>query len=215
MKQLCGTDLSQRRLSSFFQGGLLFLLLCGLGRAGAAIGLAADASELRAGLAKIDVTPSQPVKMAGYEARKELSQGVHDPLGARALALEHEGRRLVLVSLDNVGFYGGVIEPLRNAILEACHLQPSELFLCAIHTHSAPALTLDAEKGARSNLEYTKTLQSKLADLVRSALERLEPAQATVGIGSSPIGVNRREVVHDNVHGPAHPVGLAGHARTE
>jgi len=113
------------------------------------------------------------------------------------LILENEGHRLVLVSLDNVGFYGGVVEPLRKEILDGCHLQPEELFLCAIHTHSAPTLTFDAETGAPSNVEYTKTLQRKLVELVRRALNRLEPAQAGVGSGSSPVGANRREVVQD------------------
>src|SRR6266849_3701247 len=65
----------------------------------------AGATELRAGLGKIDLTPSQPVKMGGYESRKDPSQGVHDPLGARALVLEKDGEHLALVSIDNLGFY--------------------------------------------------------------------------------------------------------------
>src|SRR5690242_9801025 len=58
---------------------LLFLLLWGS---------AALAENLRAGAAKTDITPTQPVTLAGYESRKDLSRGVHDPLFARALALE-------------------------------------------------------------------------------------------------------------------------------
>ena len=60
-------------------------------------GFAVAAAQLRAGLSKIDITPEHPVKMGGYESRKDLSQGVHDPLGARALAIENEGRRVVFV----------------------------------------------------------------------------------------------------------------------
>src|ERR1051325_3568326 len=103
--------------------GARLFILWGLCWAGAWPGSAVCAAKLRAGLAKMDITPAQPVKMAGYEGRKELSQGVHDPLGARALILENEGRRLALVSIDNVGFYGGVVEPLRKEILESCGLQ--------------------------------------------------------------------------------------------
>src|SRR5512140_790761 len=100
-------------------------------------------AEMRAGLARTDITPDQPVMLAGYESRKELSKGIHDPLSARAVAFESGGRQLVLVSTDNLGFYGGTMEVMRQAILDACSLQPSELFLCAIHTHSAPGLTLN------------------------------------------------------------------------
>lgn len=160
--------------------------------------LSAFTAELRAGLSKIDITPSQAVRLAGYESRKEPSQGVHDALGARALALESDGQHLVLVSLDNLGFYNSTAEPLRQAILEACQLKPAELFLCAIHTHSAPMLGLDSDKVPASNVAYTKELQGKLVDLVRDALKSLGPVECSVGFGSSPVGVNRREVVQES-----------------
>ena len=55
---------------------------------------------LRAGTAKIDITPKKPVKMAGYAGRTGLSKDVHDPLSARVVAFENDGKRLVLVSSD-------------------------------------------------------------------------------------------------------------------
>jgi len=152
-------------------------------------------ADLQAGLAKVDITPVQPVKLAGYESRKEFSKGVHDPLGARALAFEKGGKHLVLVSIDNLGFYNNTAEPLRQAILDRCRLQPSELLLCAIHDHSAPTLTLNVEKDGAPNVEYTKALAGRLANLVSQALEDLKPVQLSLGFGSSPVGVNRREVV--------------------
>jgi Neutral/alkaline non-lysosomal ceramidase, N-terminal len=171
------------------------LLFCCLSLPGVFQESLAEASDLRAGVARVDITPSQPVKMGGYESRKEPSHGIHDPLGARALALEADGEHLVLVSIDNLGFYNNTAEPLRQGILEACHLKPAELFLCAIHTHSAPILTLDPETGGIANVEYTKTLRAKLIEVVSVALKRLERVQGSVSFGSSPVGVNRREVI--------------------
>src|SRR5215471_14800231 len=72
--------------------------------------LTAHAAELRGALAKVDITPTQPVRMAGYDSRKDLSKGVHDPLGARTLALENGGQHLVLISLDSLGFYNNTAE---------------------------------------------------------------------------------------------------------
>ena len=158
----------------------------------------AQDSPLRAGTSRIEITPTLPVMLAGYESRKELSRGVHDPLSARAVAFAQGSNNLVLVLIDNLGFYNGTAEPLRRAVLEACGLRPSELFLCAIHTHSAPTLTLNPEKGHPNNVQYTKWLQGKLVDVTRSALERLAPVQLGVGSGSSPVGANRREVVQDD-----------------
>jgi hypothetical protein len=161
--------------------------------------LTAFGGELRAGLSKIDITPNQPVRMAGYESRKEPSKGIHDPLGARALVLEKDGKHLVLVSLDSIGFYNNTAEPLRQAILDGCQLKPSELFLCAIHTHSAPTLAFDSDKVPPSNVEYTTELQGKLVEAVRAAIKGLEPVQTSVCFGASPVGVNRREVVQESV----------------
>jgi hypothetical protein len=158
----------------------------------------AENNPLRAGTSRIDITPSLPVMLAGYASRKALSQGVHDPLAARAVAFGQGSNRLVLISIDNLGFYNGTDEPLRQAVLDACSIRPSELFLCAIHTHSAPTLTLNPEKGHSNNVQYTKWLQGKLVEVARSALDRLAPVQLGVGSGSSPVGANRREVVRDN-----------------
>ena len=149
---------------------------------------------LRVGAARTDITPEKPVKMSGYASRKDLSTGVHDPLSARVLVFEQDGSRLVLVSADLIGYYGGTADYLRSAILEACDLQPSELFLSAIHTHSAPTLTCDVEHGHPNNVGYTETLKTKLIELIQEAMESTAPAEIGVAAGSCPVGSNRRQV---------------------
>jgi neutral/alkaline ceramidase-like enzyme len=157
----------------------------------------AIAGQLRAGVAKLDITPEKPVTLAGYESRKDLSQGVHDSLSARALAFEQDGSKLLLVSTDNLGFYAGTAEPFRQAIIQACNLKDSDLFLCAIHTHSAPSLMLDPSRGHANNVAYTKALEGKLVEVSLAAFHDLGPIQIAAGSGSSPVGVNRREVVRE------------------
>jgi hypothetical protein len=152
---------------------------------------------LRAGTAKQDITPTKPVTLAGYGGRKDVSQGVHDPLSVRVVTFEQQGKRLVLVSTDVLGFYGGTAESMRKAILAACQLDPAELFLTAIHTHAAPTVTLGGEKAHPNNVEYTQHLETQLVAVVREALAQTAPAQLAVGSGSSPVGVNRREFVQD------------------
>jgi hypothetical protein len=57
----------------------------------------AQQSEWKAGIAKVAITPEQPVWMAGYASRSRPSEGkVHD-LYARALALQDKrGSRVVI-----------------------------------------------------------------------------------------------------------------------
>ncbi len=182
----------------------------------APLAMAAEQSgTLRAGVAKTDITPTKPVNMAGYAARKDLSQGVHDPLSARAVAFEQDGKRLVLVSADLIGFGGGTADRFRKAITEACQLQPSDLFLAAIHTHGGPSLSLDSTRGHANNVEYTKGLETQLVELAKSALGHMVPVQVGVGSGSSPIGVNRRETVQGRDGKPAITLGRNPYGPTD
>src|SRR4051812_40171018 len=168
-----------------------------------------SASDLRAGFARIDISPTQPVTMAGYAARTNVSQGIHDPLSARAMALESAGKRLLVISGDNLGWYNNTAEPAREAILSGTKLQPSELLLAAIHTHSAPTLTLT--NGHPNNIAYTRDLQHKLATVAKQALDNLAPAQIAFGLGYSPVGVNRREVTRDTNGAPKIVLGRNPH----
>ena len=194
-------------------------LLSGLVAVWIIIGSVATSAEpvstLRAGVFKKDITPTKPVSMSGYAARKELSQGVHDPLSARVIAFEQDGKRLVLVSTDLIGFHGETSEAVRKAIIAACQLQPSDLFLTAIHTHGGPNLTLDAEKGHANNVEYTKALEGQLVECVQGAIAQMKPAQLGVGASSSPVGVNRRESRLDKAGKPKIELGRNPYGPTD
>lgn len=152
---------------------------------------------LRAGIAKIDITPAIPVKLYGYASRKTYSEGVHDPLSARAVVFENNGRRIVLVSTE-IGSYGSELFPVfQKTILDKFGLNESELFLATIHSHSAPVLSLNPETGDPNNIEYTKTLQQKLITVIGEAFNNMKPVLTGLGTGSSPVGANRREMRPD------------------
>ena len=167
-----------------------------------------DRAVLRAGVGRIDITPKDPVTLSGYGGRKGLSKGVHDPLSARVVAFENNGKRLVLVSTDLIGFYGGTAEQFRKTILAKFNLKPAELFLTGIHTHAAPTLTIDKDKGHENNLKYTKTLEGRLAKVIGQALDSSAPVRIGAGIGYSPVGSNRREVRLDGSGWPKEAIKL-------
>jgi hypothetical protein len=153
---------------------------------------AGESAGLKAGVARIDITPEKPVTLSGYASRKDLSTGVHDPLSARVMAFEAGGKRLVLVATDIIGFYEDTANYMRDAITAEFGLQPSELFLTAIHTHSAPSPA--RKRGHANNIEYTEGLKGKYLKVIREALASMEPAQLGLGVGSCPVGSNRREL---------------------
>lgn len=176
----------------------------------------AQTEGLRVGIAKADITPVQPCMLGGYASRTNLSTGVHDPLSARAMVFEHDGHRLALVSVDILGFYNETAEPLRNAIIDACGLQPAQLMLAAIHTHAAPIPVLAAGKFHPNNVDYTKTLKDRLVKVTKDAIGGLRPARIGIGVGASPVGVNRRERATDKNGQPLirlgrNPPGITDH----
>src|SRR5438094_6313782 len=101
------------------------LLFCPIGRAG----------DLRAGAAIIDITPPTGFPMWGYGARHDLpSDGVLDPLLARALMLEVGKERIALVSLDlGRAPTRQSMEAIRAKVKKAVDID--HLFLVASHTH--------------------------------------------------------------------------------
>lgn len=152
---------------------------------------------LRAGLAKIDITPAIPVKLYGYASRKAYSEGVHDTLYARVLVLEISGKKIVMVSSD-LGSYGSEVFPVfQQSIIEKFQLGESELFLTTIHSHSSPVLSVNSETGDPNNIKYTNELLQKLVKVIDEAIKNMKPVLVATGSGSSPVGANRREMRTD------------------
>ncbi len=152
---------------------------------------------LRAGMAKTDITPDQPVMLYGYDQRKTPSEGILDPLSARVVVFENNGKKVVLVSSDLGSFGAEVFPVIQKAILDKFKLKESELFLSAIHSHSSPVLSLNNGKGNPNNIRYTEILIQKLLAGIGEAFNNLNPVQTGVGVGYSAVGVNRREMRPD------------------
>ena len=136
----------------------------------------AQEGTLRAGIAKVEITPDFPVMLYGYASRKTPSEGVHDPLFARVVVFENSGKKVVFVSSD-LGSYGNdVYLTLKKSILDKFNLKESELFLSAIHSHSSPKLSYNKENGDPDNIRYTEILNQKLLTVIGEALNNLKPS---------------------------------------
>lgn len=154
------------------------------------------------GTAKIDITPSYPVRLSGYGSRRFPHEGVDQRIWARALAIGDDGAPgpLVLLSVENCG----VPLSMRREVLQrveqsAVHLQ--SLVICSTHTHSAPWLPdavpfmfplpvpPDHEAAVK---RYTRELTQQLVEVVKAALAQRRPARLAWGQGRVDFAVNRR-----------------------
>src|SRR4051812_10022945 len=94
---------------------------------------------LKAGLAKVEITPAGPVWMSGYAARTHPSEGVLNPLWAKALAIESSpGQRIVIVSTDLVGIPHDLADEVAGRVRKLHGLNRSQFLINASHTHTGP-----------------------------------------------------------------------------
>jgi hypothetical protein len=79
-----------------------------------------EVAVLKAGWCAVDITPPVGTPLAGFAARKGVSEGIHDPLMARALVVEREGGETVaLLTVDVVGVPTPMARQVRERIAAA------------------------------------------------------------------------------------------------
>lgn len=155
----------------------------------------------KAGAAKVDITPQEPIWMAGYSSRSKPSEGSIHPLWAKALALEDaEGRRAVIIGTDTLGMTKSMYETITGRLKSSHDLEPDQIMINASHTHTGPVLRgglYDMYPLTEAHLEvihaYSSRLEDQICAIVASAFENLEPVELRHGVGVSRFGVNRRE----------------------
>ena len=153
------------------------------------------AAELKAGTARVEITPSTSMQMYGYANRKcGPSNGTHDSLFAKVLVLEAGDSRMALVTSD----LGSLVsENLRRDV--ASKLDIPVLLLSASHTHSAPAF-LPFGSAPASGAEaqtYLAEIERKIFAAIQEASRSMFPARLGIGKGSLQLGYNRLLVRED------------------
>jgi len=150
---------------------------------------AASAAELKAGIARVEITPSTFMPMYGYANRKcGPANGTHDPLFAKVLVLEVGDSRMALVTTD----LGSLVsDNLRRDV--ASKLKIPVLLLSASHTHSAPAFLPFGSAPASDDVSraYLAELERKIFGAIEAASRAMFPARLGVGKGSLQLGYNR------------------------
>ncbi len=93
---------------------------------------------LRAGAARVDITPAKPLQLSGYPHVRRISEGVHDPLWASALYLESGGAAVALIALDLIFLDSPTARACRRGVAAALRLPEAGVCISCTHTHSGP-----------------------------------------------------------------------------
>jgi neutral ceramidase len=147
----------------------------------------ANAAVLKAGVAKVDITPQPGLPLWGFENRKSPATAARDPLYARVLVLEAGDARLALVALDLGRVFGPAsLDRLRDAAQKRSGI--SNLLVVASHTLSAPAISDFYPRGAPP---WETEMLDKIAGAIDEARQHVEEARVGTGYGVTYIGHNR------------------------
>jgi putative membrane-bound dehydrogenase-like protein len=163
----------------------------------------ADATPLaayRVGIAKIDITPGFPVRLAGFSARRAESEGVTQSIHATALAIDDGGGPFVLVAADLCGVPGEFAERLTERLANA-GVQRERFTLAVTHSHTTPMVSgylrtlfgTPIPRDHQQHIErYTADLLDKLERVAKDAVADRRPAKMSWGVGSVGFAINRR-----------------------
>jgi neutral ceramidase len=147
---------------------------------------------------EIDITPPIGVKMAGYGARTEVSQGIHDPLKAQVLQIKIGETSALIVTMDLLEMQLQFSDKLRAAISRETGIPEGLIMLTCSHTHSGPqGFNLgDSIMAEELDNPLQEITMRKLAGASRWAGRLLQPVKLSLGYSDgSGVGLNRNDPV--------------------
>jgi neutral ceramidase len=173
------------------------------------------ATEFRAGVARVDITPTTPIWMSGYADRTHASTGVLHPLWAKALAIQDKkGGRVVMVTTDLIGLPRAITDLVAVRVLREYDVQRSGLLFNSSHTHTGPVVspTLPAMFGLsledrQVTEDYGRKLAEDLFTVIGAALGSMTPAEISYGVGQAHFAINRREKTPQGMRIGVNPSG--------
>ncbi len=165
-----------------------------LGVCALCVASACAAADFQVGFAKRDITPQKPTPMWGYGARHAaLSQGVLDPLLAKAIVIQVGDDRLALVGLDiGRGPTADMMHQIRTEVKKQAGV--GHVMICGSHSHHGPVIELtDREGFGRGTFDdavaYSKRLPELLIEAIVEAAGNVQPAR--IGVAKVELELNR------------------------
>ncbi len=153
---------------------------------------------MRAGAARIDITPTRNIWMDGM-LRAHPSVGVHDPLFACALVMANDEdlrRACAIVSADVCRLVEPLTRAVRNAAAAEVGIPAGHIIVAAKHIHSGPVTAGDGEVEA----EYTRALEKKLVQVIKDAAGAMTPVKAGCASGKEDTISQYRRLLADDGH---------------
>ena len=149
---------------------------------------------MKAGFAKVCISPLPGAPLAGFAARHDVSTGIHDDLFARALVMTNDKSAIALVSLDVLALPDAFVQCVRKSIHAITGIDTNSVMVASTHTHAGPVtITTFFNPEETVDADYMDSLAKAVDGAVTTAWRGRFPARIGVSAGRvEGIGVNRR-----------------------
>jgi neutral ceramidase len=154
---------------------------------------AQPAGGLRAGFARVKITPPIGTAMTGYGARDwdpAGCKGIHDDVYVRSLYLSQGVNEFLIMGFDLLFFSREEADRFKGAIGRKLDLPPSHILLNTSHTHTGPKV--GTWYYTPSDPFYLSRVESAIMESALQARKSARSAKILAGSGTTALPLSRR-----------------------
>jgi hypothetical protein len=140
---------------------------------------------IAAGWAKVNITPAEPMPLAGYGLRKgRRYESVHDSLWARAFVFDNGVRKAALITIDLLIVPPALTEAITQK-LAGTGFTIAQVYLTATHSHHSVGGWAHRLSGWAIAGTYHQRWVDELAGRIIEAIRKAERAKKKASMGAS------------------------------
>ena len=165
---------------------------------------------IKIGWAQTDITPERPVYLAG-QLYDRISEYVHDPVTATALAIDAKEDCAIIVSVDTVFIPEELLSLVRRRLIDS-QIDADKISISATHTHNSFTFRKSLMETAgeiigndmvenqivpgniMNNEEIKVFLADKISNLIQQAWDRRKEGGISYALDYAAVAFNRRPV---------------------
>ena len=151
---------------------------------------------LKAGISKVDITPTENLYMGGYDSscREGKSDGADGNIYVRSLVFDDGDSRVAFIEIDVVSLPGKDYSAIRQLVSDKTGIPFENIMLGCVHNHAAPY-----PGKPNDGTKWYENFRSNIVKAAEDAVADLEPVKIGGGFGTSHIAMNRRKKMDDVV----------------
>ncbi|UCG27752.1 MAG: neutral/alkaline non-lysosomal ceramidase N-terminal domain-containing protein, partial [Bacteroidales bacterium] len=142
-----------------------------------------------------DITPEEPVFLAGFANRTGLSEGIHKQLVTQCLVLKSGQEQVCIIVNDLMEVSPVSIREIKDSITTSTGFSPDNIFVHQTHTHSAPIMDEMGLAWSEANARYRdKVLEIISSNAIQAIIDSAAfiPCRIKTGHSDCNIGISRR-----------------------